>query len=732
MNKCDIIIPIYNAYDCVIECIDSVIKNTTFDGNILYLIDDKSPDDRILPLLKKYQKKYKFIKVIENEENLGFVGSVNKGMKVSKHDVVLLNSDTEVTPHWLEKIIKCAYSEKMIATVTPLSNNATLVSMPNGLQANELPLDMTLNEYSNLVELSAYNKNFQLPTAHGFCMFIKREVLDLVGYFDEETFGKGYGEENDFSFRCLDYGYKNILCDNTIIYHKEKQSFSEKRDELIKQNLKKLHERYPIYSRRIELWCENFPIKMICENIDYQIELHNRKNILILIHDWTDVNNNVGGTTLHVLDLINSMRSDYNFHILAPANGIYMLTSYFKDKEKVTKFPAVENCNLFGYYNSEYKKMIEDIIIGFRIDFIHIHHMIGHFFDVIDVAEQYKVKRMISLHDFYCLCPTINMLYKMEKYCPRLEEKNCKECLVYKTGLKNDVIPLWHRQWNEFLKKFAKIVVPSVSTKEEINRVYNDIDIEVIEHGINIEKTDYLSSIDDKDTYNVAFVGVMSVHKGGKVLLELLKKSTDKKIVFHLFGTTEFEELEHNSKNYIYHGKYKREELPKLLAENNINLVCSFSIWAETYSYTLTEEIASGVPVLSFDVGAVAQRLKDSKCGYIIKLDSNTDEILKKIEDIFNDRNEYQKIIKNIKNYKIKNVKEMADDYREIYNITDKININENNANYLKTIIRENYQVKESVNNAETAWILNSLKWKIVSKIKVPNVVKKVVKKVMR
>ena len=129
MNKCDIIIPIYNAYDCVIECIDSVIKNTTFDGNILYLIDDKSPDDRILPLLKKYQKKYKFIKVIENEENLGFVGSVNKGMKVSKNDVILLNSDTEVTPHWLDKIIKCAYSEKMIATVTPLSNNATLASV---------------------------------------------------------------------------------------------------------------------------------------------------------------------------------------------------------------------------------------------------------------------------------------------------------------------------------------------------------------------------------------------------------------------------------------------------------------------------------------------------------------------------------------------------------------------------------------------------------------------------
>lgn len=732
MNKCDIIIPIYNAYECVISCIESVIKNTTFDGNNIYLIDDKSPDERILPLLKKYQKKYDFIKVIENEKNLGFVGSVNRGMKLSKNDVILLNSDTEVTAHWLDKIIQCAYSEKMIATVTPLSNNATLVSVPDGLQENDLPTNMSLDEYSDLVEISSYNKNFQLPTAHGFCMFIKREVLDLVGYFDEETFGKGYGEENDFSFRCLDYGYKNILCDNTIIYHKEKQSFSEKREELIKTNLKKLHERYPIYSRRIELWCENFPIKMVCENIDYQIELHNRKNILILIHDWSDVNNNVGGTTLHVLDLINSMREYYNFHVLAPSNGIYTLTSYFKDKEKMLKFPAIENSNLFGYYNREYKEMVEKIIIGFRIDFIHIQHMIGHFFDIIDVANKYKIKRMITLHDFYCLCPSINMLYKMEKYCPRLKEKNCKECLVYKTGLRNNIIPLWHKKWQEFLNEFDKIVVPSVSTKEEINKVYNNINIDVIEHGINIEKSDYLSSIDDKDTYNIAFVGVMSVHKGGKILLELLKKSTNKKFKFHLFGTTEFVELEKNRSNYIYHGKYRREDLPKLLKENNINLVCSFSIWAETYSYTLTEEIASGVPVLCFDVGAVAQRIKDSGCGYTISLDSSTEEILKKIENIFNNVNEYNKILKNIKNYKIKTVQEMANDYKEIYNITKEINIDKNNADYLKTMIKENYQVKESVNNAETAWILNSLRWKIASKIKVPNVIKKVVKKVMR
>ena len=61
MNKCDVIIPIYNAYECVIECIESVIRNTKFDKNKLILINDKSTDSRVLPKLKEYQRKYEFI-----------------------------------------------------------------------------------------------------------------------------------------------------------------------------------------------------------------------------------------------------------------------------------------------------------------------------------------------------------------------------------------------------------------------------------------------------------------------------------------------------------------------------------------------------------------------------------------------------------------------------------------------------------------------------------------------
>ena len=250
----DIIVPIYNAYKAVDECIASIIKHTDLNKNRLILINDKSTDETILGLLNTYKEKNPELNIVvlDNEVNLGFVGTVNKGMKYSKHDVILLNSDTEVSDFWVEEMEKCAYSQEDVATVTALSNNATLASVPNGLQPNPLPDSITFDEYAHIVYTRSLRRCPQIPTAHGFCMYIRRNVLDIVGYFDQEAFGKGYGEENDFSYRCMDYGYKHLLCDSVIVYHKESQSFNEKKEQLIKENMKILKKRYPLYVKNTE------------------------------------------------------------------------------------------------------------------------------------------------------------------------------------------------------------------------------------------------------------------------------------------------------------------------------------------------------------------------------------------------------------------------------------------------------------------------------------------------
>ena len=173
----DIIIPIYNAYDDLQICVESIIKHTDLNRHRLLLVNDASPDERISPYIKSLERDN--ILAIENEKNLGFSGSVNHGMTVSKdRDVLLLNSDTIVTANWIEKIMNCAYSDPAIATVTPLSNNATLCSVPDFLMENKIPEGYTLDQFAELVEIVSMKLYPRIPVAHGFCM--PHAVLNLM------------------------------------------------------------------------------------------------------------------------------------------------------------------------------------------------------------------------------------------------------------------------------------------------------------------------------------------------------------------------------------------------------------------------------------------------------------------------------------------------------------------------------------------------------------------------
>ena len=723
----DIIVPIYNAYKAVEECINSIIKHTDLTKNRLILINDKSTDENILGLLNSFKNQYASLNIIvlDNEINLGFVGTVNKGMEYSDSDVILLNSDTEVSDFWIEEMEKCAYSQDDVATVTALSNNATLASVPNGLQPNKLPDSMSFDEYANMVYSRSLRRYPQIPTAHGFCMYIRRNALNVVGLFDQQTFGKGYGEENDFSYRCMDFGYKHLLCDSVIVYHKESQSFNEKKEQLINANMKILRKRYPLYVKNTENWCSKFPIKDICDNVRIGIENRDRSNILFLIHDWSNVNSNVGGTTIHCLDLISRLRNDFNIHVLAPENDVYKLHSYFKDSEICNDVGLYKKNVMSSFYDADYRKMLETIIDGLGITTVHVHHMIGHYFDVVDVCREKHVQSIITLHDFYSLCPTINLLYMNKEYCMEMKNKDCVNCLKDKMDVQNNIVKNWQVHWGQFLQKFDQVIVPSNSTKEIIENVHTYINCEVIEHGIDLERNTALER-NEKDVFNVAFVGVMLPHKGSKVLEYFVKHCKHRNIKFHLFGIAHSDLLKKNHSNYEYHGVYKRNELPRLLKENKIHLVCNLSMWPETYSYTLTETIACGVPVLSYNIGAVGERILKNGFGWILE-NKDMNYALKKISEISKNLDEYNMRIRNINSYSIKSTSEMCLEYKDMYKSSNEIHVSHESIENLCRLFVDNNQLgtlmKEQITD-ELKLKLNSRRWRMVQNIRTPRIVR--------
>ncbi len=680
MKEVDIIVPIYNAYEYTEECIKSIIKNTDLNINTLVLINDKSPDEKILPMLKKYQKDNEGanIVVLDNEQNMGFVKTVNKGMQYSENDVILLNSDTEVTKKWIEKIQVCAYSNEYIATVTPLTNNGTICSVPNFGIDNELPQNMTLEEYAEMIEKTSKNRYPELTTGNGFCMYIKRKVINELGLFDEETFGKGYGEENDFCYRALDNGYINVLCDNTFIYHKGTQSFKKEnmtasRAALIDEHMNLLRKKHPIYVQKTDNFIANNPLRDIQENVNLNILLYNKKKILYLVNEWEENMEMTGGTSLHIKDIIQSNnKNNIASFVLAPYKEdlskfkLYLYTD--KYAKEIANYKTDINC--YGqiiYTNNSYKEMLENLFDSFNFDILHVHHFLFQTFDAIDIAKQKNVYSIITLHDLYMKCPSINMVYR-DKYCEYDENKDCSKCLNSRYGVNSDILSNWQETCKNVLKKFDKIIVPSENTKKIFENIYKDIEIEVVEHGVEIITTNKKQKKTDKETFDVAFVGAMAIHKGSNILKELIKENKNSNIKIHLFGKANDKELSKNKTNYINHGSYKRGELPQLLINNDIDLICIFATWPETYSYTLTECYMAQIPILTFNIGAVGDRVKEDKLGWILDFPSDSNKILEKISEIKENKEEYKNIVEKFKEYNFKNLKEMQDYYLKLYN----------------------------------------------------------------
>lgn len=258
----DIVIPVYNAANELRRCVESV-RTRTEPPYRLILIDDRSPDPAIAQYFAELRAHLpQHWVLLENDRNLGFVGTANRGMALSDNDVVLLNSDTVVTSRWLTKLRRCAASDARIGTVTPFSNNAEICSFPRFCADNPWS-ELDDPELLNLaMEGAAVPTYPDLPTGVGFCFYIKRELLRRIGNFDL-AFGLGYGEENDFCMRAWKAGYRNVLSEDTLVLHLGGRSFDGKKDELGRRNMQLLLERHPEYLARVSEFIDADPLRPI-------------------------------------------------------------------------------------------------------------------------------------------------------------------------------------------------------------------------------------------------------------------------------------------------------------------------------------------------------------------------------------------------------------------------------------------------------------------------------------
>lgn len=384
-EKTTIIIPVYNAYEETKNCIDSVLENTKIPYKLL-LINDASTDSKIRELLESYKSRN--VKVIHNNTNQGFVKSINIGLEESNADVVLLNSDTIVTPKWLEKLKTRAYSQKNIATVTPVSNNSGAFSVPELDEDNPINPELGLNSTANIIEKIDDTSTIDTPTANGFCMYIKRKAIDEAGLFDE-VFGRGYGEENDFCMKLVNNGWKHVIDLSTYIYHKGSVSFNEEKDELIEKNRQLLDQRYPDYSNNVSLMVESIHYAQKREKIgrtlnSKQAKSFDTKRILYLTNDEKIEN---------LIKTINSLEGEEQY-ILSTNEKELKLYEYTNNLNLLNTWVLTETDKI--RLLKEYKTYYLNLLYILKIDEVNVENPNGHAFDLHEVAKRIGIPTYVS------------------------------------------------------------------------------------------------------------------------------------------------------------------------------------------------------------------------------------------------------------------------------------------------------------------------------------------------
>ena len=245
-------IPVYGAQEQFAECLTSVLAHTPADVPIM-IADDASPDPAIRAFVYSLEDQFQHqVSYLRQPVNLGFPGNVNAAFAAAAPaDVVVLNSDCVVAAGWFEGLRRAALSDALVATASALTNHGTILSVPerNRPQAG-IPQGQDLAHAASAVLEQSLRFYPHLPTAIGHCMYVRRDALDLVGAFDL-AFSPGYGEEVDFSQRCLLHGLVHVAADDVFVLHHAGSSLAEDgvANPVQKEHDRIIDARYPYYQR---------------------------------------------------------------------------------------------------------------------------------------------------------------------------------------------------------------------------------------------------------------------------------------------------------------------------------------------------------------------------------------------------------------------------------------------------------------------------------------------------
>jgi len=631
-TRIDIIIPVYNGYEYLKALFDTIEANTSHSHRLI-VIDDASPDERVNPYLKTRLKNHTDALFTEQKENLGFVRSVVAAVEKTEGHFVILNTDTEVPPLWLERLMHPIFNLPKVASTTPFTNAGTIASFPNFLEDNEIFEGMEVNKLdAHFMEVKAQTHYIPMPTGIGFCMGVNKTLVDRIGFFDTETFGKGYGEENDWCQRAIKTGYQNLLVPNLFVYHKHGGSLPSKvKQKLLEENHAKLLQKHPEYDKQVQAYIANDPHKILRQLIVMRASSYKQPLWVMFDHALG------GGANLYAQKVLeekqqngeNTLYVQYDFY-----SGTYHLTHRY---DRYHARFSLDSLHALDYL-LQYLK-IGTLFLNSLVSYKHAQDVVEY---LNALTQEQEIELIVPIHDFYPICPSYTLLDDTDSYCGMPDEEACLACMSSNQGewrnFHGDVVDIvaWRDHWGTLLDHATKILCFSDASLQILQRAFPDLSVEKIKitpHKVEDIEPLTLPPRSPDAPLTIGILGAINHAKGASVIKEMVEIIDRDKLNMRVVVIGQITEQISNP-SFAVTGKYARKDLPALIQKHRIDLFLIPSIWPETFSYTSEEIMQMQLPLMVFDLGAPAERVKHYDKGYIISK-INAQAVLEKAMDIY-------------------------------------------------------------------------------------------------
>ena len=597
-----ILLPVYNAFDLLQECLARVEQNTDVNWHLI-AVEDASTDPAVRPWLTNWSNaRAGRVTLLCQEANQGFVAAVNKGLdhirqRAGTGPVILLNSDAMVPPNWVSRL--CApLSDPAVASVTPMSNAAEILSVPCvgpgiALADGEAAQIDSIAQGFGAVPLP------ELPTGVGFCMALSRHWLDRVPLLDP-AFGRGYGEEVDWCQKTRALGARHLAQPGLFVEHVGGQSFGtdEKRDR-IRAAGALISRRYPRYDAEVQRFIANDALAT--PRLALAVALAASRNPRLPVF----LAHSLGGGAE---DALQAEMADHTAGIVLRVGGLrrWMMEVHLAGQVVAGR---TDDLDLVRRLLAPAEAL--DLIYSCGV---------GDSDPVTLPAALLSLRRpdrsdrmMMRLHDYFPLSPSYTLMGR-DGFDGVPGPGTSDPChIIRRPDGTHLTLEDWRVAWGALVAACDEITGFSKASALLFSQAFEGAHVTIRPHLRPVP----VRRLDHQAGRRIGILGNLNIQKGALLIRDLAMAHPRQTFVVigHVDASIPL------PRNVVIHGGYDRDEITELTALYGIRAWLMPAVWPETFSFATREALATGLPVAGFSLGAQGEALREAANGIIVPLE---------------------------------------------------------------------------------------------------------------